>query len=246
MRLTLITSGGHAARPGLLGPVLSLAVHAAAVIAVAFHPSVQEQLDSFDEPMPEGLTFLVPPSASPEASTTELRYSEEGGGKGVPEGVRVEAEGNRFAEERGGLDSVKSREVAQTDNPDPAEAFESPATLPADVFMVVEVDSAATRDPSSVAPAYPSDMLAQRVPGYVAVRFVVDTTGRVDLTTVQVMRASRSEFARSVRDALPGMRFTPAKMGGERVRQLAEQVFRFELPVPTFSPPPPPPRRPVP
>jgi TonB family protein len=246
MRLTLITSGGPAARPGPLGPALSFAVHAVAVIAIAFHPSVQEQLDSFDEPLPEGLTFLVPPSASPEASTTELQYSEEGGGKGVPEGVKVEAEGNRFAEERGGLDSLSSGDAAQNDNPDPAQAFASPATLPADVFMVVEVDSAATRDPTSTAPAYPSDMLAQRVPGYVAVRFVVDTSGKVDMTTVQVMLASRSEFTRAVRDALPGMRFTPAKMGGERVRQLAEQMFRFELPVPTFSPPPPPARRPVP
>ena len=140
MRLTLITSGGPVARPGPLGPVLSFAVHAAAVLAVAFHPTVQEQLDSFNEPLPEGLTFLVPPSASPEATTTELQYSEEGGGKGVPEGVKVEAEGNRFAEERGGLDSLSSGDVSQADNPDPAQAFASPATLPADVFMVVEVD----------------------------------------------------------------------------------------------------------
>jgi TonB family protein len=246
MRLMLLDSARPAHAAGWLGPTLSVAAHLVFVAAMTLNPTVEEQVQSFDEPLPEGLTFLVPPSAAPEVPMTELQYSEEGGGEGTPEGVKVEETGNRRAEQRGSGDTLTSTDVAQDDHPDPASAFASPATLPADVFMVVEVDSAATRDPTSAAPAYPSDMLAQRVPGYVAVRFVVDTMGTVDLTTVQVMTSSRSEFTRAVRDALPLMRFTPAKMGGVRVRQLAEQVFRFELPRPTFSPPPAPARRPVP
>lgn len=238
MRLTLIDSARPLRAPSALGPVLSVAVHLAFVAAVSLQPGLEERMQAIDEPLPEGLTFLVPPASAPESPVTELQYQEDGGGKGIPEGVKVEEEGNQLAEERGGRDSLSSGDVAQNDNPDPSQAFASPATIPADVFMKVEVDSAAVQDPTSIAPAYPPEMQAQRIEGYVAVRFVVDTAGRVDLTTVQVMLASRPEFARAVRAALPGMKFTPARVGTTPVRQLAEQMFRFQLPRPGVVRPP--------
>lgn len=238
MRLTLIVSGRPASRAGPLGPALSLLVHAAVVVAVAFQPTVEERVESIDEPLPQGLTFLVPPPSAPETPVSALRYDEAGGGEGVPDGTTLQDEGTRFGEARGARDTLAANDaVAQADVPDPAQVFSAPATIPADVFMVLEVDSAAVQDTGTVAPSYPRDMQARHIEGYVAVRFVVDTNGRVDLSTVQVVLASRPEFTESVRAALPGMRFRPARMGTTPVRQLAEQMFRFQLPkVPLRSP----------
>ena len=83
-------------------------------------------------------------------------------------------------------------------------------------------------------------MMLLGIEGYVAVRFVVDTNGLIDLTTAQIMEETRPEFGAAVREALPGMRFKPARRGTEAVRQLAEQLFRFQIKVP----PPPPPVKP--
>jgi TonB family protein len=238
MRLTLIVSGRPASSAGALGPVLSALVHAAVVVGVAFQPSIDERIESIDEPLPQGLTFLVPPPSAPETPVNALRYDEEGGGEGVPDGAKLQDEGTLSAVARGSRDTLNASDaVAQDEVPDPAEVFSAPASIPADVFMVLEVDSAAVQDTGTVAPSYPRDMQARQIEGYVAVRFVVDTNGRVDLSTVQVVLASRPEFTQSVRQALPGMRFRPARMGTTPVRQLAEQMFRFQLPkVPLRSP----------
>lgn len=96
-------------------------------------------------------------------------------------------------------------------------------------FTVVEVDSTVHRDPMSAAPVYPPDLLARGVRGATMVRYVVDTTGRADMRTFQVLHATHAEFAEAVREAMPLMRFTPAKIGEARVRQLVEQPFNFEI-----------------
>jgi hypothetical protein len=63
----------------------------------------------------------------------------------------------------------------------------------------------------------------------VVVRYVVDTLGRADPYTLEVLRASRVEFAMAVREALPFMRFTPARMGAKAVPQMVEQPFNFRI-----------------
>jgi hypothetical protein len=57
----------------------------------------------------------------------------------------------------------------------------------------------------------------------------VDTTGRVDTTTIQVMQSDDPRFTESVRTALGETRFRPAKRAGKAVRQLVQQRFRFKL-----------------
>lgn len=96
-------------------------------------------------------------------------------------------------------------------------------------YTIVEVDSTVQRDPFSAAPAYPADLLAKGVQGSAMVRYVVDTTGRADMRTFQVISATHPGFADAVREAMPLMRFTPAKIGVHRVRQLVEQPFNFEI-----------------
>jgi hypothetical protein len=96
-------------------------------------------------------------------------------------------------------------------------------------YTIVEVDSTVQRDPFSAAPSYPADLLAAGVQGSSMVRYVVDTTGRADMRTFQELRATHAGFTASVREALPLMRFTPAKIGLTRVRQLVEQEFFFKI-----------------
>jgi TonB family protein len=105
----------------------------------------------------------------------------------------------------------------------------APALIPDTAFSVLEVDKMVERHESSAAPIYPRDLLAIGVEGLVQAIYVVDTTGQVDTTTVEVVRSDDPRFTESVRTALGQMRFRPAKRAGKTVRQLVEQQFRFRI-----------------
>jgi TonB family protein len=104
-----------------------------------------------------------------------------------------------------------------------------PYLVPDTVFSVLEVDEMVERYEGSAAPAYPSDLLAMGTEGSVRTLYVVDTTGRVDTSTIQVMSSDDARFTQSVRAALGDMRFRPARRDGKRVRQLVEQKFHFRI-----------------
>jgi TonB family protein len=107
--------------------------------------------------------------------------------------------------------------------------FGPAARLMADTaFSVLEVDEI-VRYVSSAAPIYPKDLLATGTQGSVQTIYVVDSTGRVDTTTVQVVRSDDPRFTASVRTALSQMRFLPARRAGKTVRQLVEQKFNFKI-----------------
>ena len=97
------------------------------------------------------------------------------------------------------------------------------------VFTELQVDSAVVRSQLSAAPAYPLDLLAKHVEGMAVVRYVVDTTGFADTVSFTVVRTTDPGFARAVHDVLPFMRFSPAKIGTKKVRQLVEQPFTFKI-----------------
>lgn len=103
------------------------------------------------------------------------------------------------------------------------------------VFTIIQVDSVAARLPESAAPRYPPELLEQRVEGQAIVQFVVDTSGRADPTSFIVIVTSHPAFARSVRDALPGMRFSAARIGATKVRQLVELPFTFNIAAPATT-----------
>jgi TonB family protein len=104
-----------------------------------------------------------------------------------------------------------------------------PAFIPDTAFSVLEVDEMVERHEGSGAPVYPRDLLAVGAEGMVQAIYVVDTTGRVDTTTIQVERSDDPRFTASVRTALGQMRFRPARRGGKTVRQLVEQRFSFRI-----------------
>ena len=77
------------------------------------------------------------------------------------------------------------------------------------------------------APVYPAALRAQGAGGQVIVQYVVDTTGLPILSTFKVIESSHADFTTSVREALGGMRFSPAMVGGHKVKQLLQQPFVF-------------------
>ena len=92
--------------------------------------------------------------------------------------------------------------------------------------------------PGNRPPTYPPELRAAGVSATVVMQFVVNADGSVDTNTVKVLRATVSSpssdddgraFARAVRDVLPTMRYTAARVGGRNVRQLVTLPFAFSL-----------------
>jgi len=108
-----------------------------------------------------------------------------------------------------------------------------PEFVPDTVFSVLEVDKIVERYDGSAAPVYPRDLLAIGEEGLVQMTYVVDTAGRVDMNTIEVVSSNDPRFTESVRTALGLMLFHPAIRDGKTVRQLVTQQFRFKI-----SPPP--------
>jgi TonB family protein len=103
------------------------------------------------------------------------------------------------------------------------------ALVPDSVFSVLEVDEMVQRYPESAAPVYPPDLLADGAEGLVQAIYVVDSTGWVDMSSIEVVTSDDSLFTESVLTALGQMRFRPAKRAGQKVRQRVEQKFRFKI-----------------
>jgi outer membrane biosynthesis protein TonB len=116
--------------------------------------------------------------------------------------------------------------------PDTARKTAPPTVPPGtedSVFSILDVDTAVVRSQNSAAPAYPLKLLEARIMGSVSARYVVDTTGFADTSSFLVLKSTHPEFVAAVREALPYMRFKPAKIGPIKVRQLVEQNFSFKI-----------------
>jgi protein TonB len=79
------------------------------------------------------------------------------------------------------------------------------------------------------APRYPEPLRQAGVDGRVLIRFVVDTMGRIEPSSVQVLASTHALFTRAVLDALGGFSFRPAEAGGRRVEAAAEMPFEFSI-----------------
>lgn len=82
--------------------------------------------------------------------------------------------------------------------------------------------------------------MAKGIQGSVLATFVVDETGRPDVNTYLALESTDTLFALAVRNALPRMKFRPAKRNNITVRQQVEQRFSFrvvKVPVATPSTP---------
>jgi protein TonB len=100
---------------------------------------------------------------------------------------------------------------------------------PGQPFAEFMVEKAVVALEGNPPPRYPQFLAAAGVQGDVFVQFVVDTTGRVEPSSINFTRSSHRLFEGSVRDVLLRSRYAPAEFGGRRVRQLVEQAFSFNL-----------------
>lgn len=213
----------YAVRVTLIGAlVVSVIFHAAAiaawVLATLPQPNVQEGS------IANHVFFIPPPDRVPSTggSVERVAYVKFGPeGPGAGEGARLmgDARPTSIARSLGRDTTAKDSVTTQSSPPGP----------PDSVFSVLEVDTAVVRLASSAAPAYPLKMLDQHIQGVVEAKYVVDTTGFADTSTFEVLKATHKDFIDAVRQALPYMRFTPAKIGKTKVRQLVEQQFSFKI-----------------
>ncbi len=97
------------------------------------------------------------------------------------------------------------------------------------VYQEYQIEHAAAFAPSTGHPRYPDILKQAGVEGQVIASFVVDTTGRADVSTVKILKSTHLLFENAVVAAIPTMRFTPALVGGKSVNQLVTLPFNFQL-----------------
>ena len=76
---------------------------------------------------------------------------------------------------------------------------------------------------------YPSSLLQTGMSDQVQAAFVVDTDGHAEPGSIQLVNATRREFAQSVLDAMPRFRYKPLEVSGCAVRSIAEESFQFDV-----------------
>jgi TonB family protein len=229
MRLWM-TSYARADRSPNAG-LLSVVVHAALITAWVggTMPSDSMPANSFAN----RVYYIPPPDRPPVARGTgeTVRYLTLAAGEGTDTGPGLSAIDARRAL------TPFAQQTSQAGEPQRGDSVAStPLTAGVSngdsVFTILEVDTAVVRSATSAAPAYPMELLAKKIEGMVLARYVVDTTGFADTASFEVIRSTHPGFIAAVREALPYMRFSPAKIGSIRVRQLVEQPFTFKITAP--------------
>lgn len=227
MRIWLHTSTKSAA----LGPsgAVSVLAHAALLGGAIYGTGRASR--ALEESVAERIYYLPPPDRAP-------------GDRPVAQRVRYVAPGAGDMREAAsptgrGAAGARGRAATHEDEHPGTDATDQPVRLAGgtgdSVYSILNVDETAARVEGSAAPVYPAALIEQHVEGVVQARYVIDTTGHTDSTSIEILASSHPGFTQSVRDAIPRMRFTPGKVGGRPVRQVVEQNFVFHLLAPAPS-----------
>lgn len=96
-------------------------------------------------------------------------------------------------------------------------------------YFDFQVEKPVVMAPGATGPSYPDMLRSAGIEGTVLAQFVVDTTGRADMSTFKVLKTDNDLFSTSVKNALTRMKFLPAEVGGRKVKQLVQQPFQFSL-----------------
>lgn len=212
---------------------LSVAAHVALIGGAVYGAGPRAPL-SPDDRTREQVYYLPPPDRIKGTETpVKIRYIEVGRGTGVSVKARESPDGRpgiRSPEQRDDPGGLTRTEVS-------AQPVEAGAVANDSVNSILLAEQSAMRVEGSAAPIYPPELIEQKLDGSVLTHFVIDTTGRVDVSTVEILSSAHPLFVQSVRDAIPGMRFYPASVQGHKQRQLVEQKFEFRLlPTPVSAP----------
>jgi TonB family protein len=208
------------------GAFVSVITHSLLISASVF--ATRDGPGAAIEEAQEKVTFLIPMNhtTSPPPTQESIQFVREGekaGSLGIEHKI-IDQAATREAQVVGkGKEEGKPEEITEASVPNAV--YDTVATA-------VDVDSVVTRFADSAAPAYPAKLLEAKVEGGAYVQFVVDTLGMADTASFRVISATHPEFAQSVREALPGMRFHPAILRSKKVPQLVEQPFMFKIVAP--------------
>lgn len=105
---------------------------------------------------------------------------------------------------------------------------------PGGTFIAAVVDRQAELSNRNALPRlmrrlYPDILRDAGIGARVIVQFVVDTNGRVDMSTLKIVSSSHEGFEDPTRMAIREFRFTPARMGDRTVRMLTQLPIVWEV-----------------
>ncbi len=104
-------------------------------------------------------------------------------------------------------------------------------TLPVDPTQTMSVSSV-DEPPERLSgpdPRYPNLLREAGIEGTVVLRFVIDTTGIVEPSTLVVISTTHRAFEGPAREAALRSRYRPARVRGVRVRVLVQQAISFTI-----------------
>ncbi len=105
-----------------------------------------------------------------------------------------------------------------------------PAVVGDQPYFEFQVEKPALQKEGNQNPKYPSTLESSRIEGEVLAQFVVDTTGRAEMSTFKILQASNDLFAASLKSVLPSWKFYPAEAGGRKVKQIVQLPLKFVAP----------------
>jgi len=119
----------------------------------------------------------------------------------------------------------------QSDNPTQPRPTKSAQVSynPNMTYFEFQVTKQVSLRPGNPSPRYPDVLRSGNVEGNVLAQFVVDTLGRADMTEFKVLKSDHDLFTAAVKSVLPMTKFTPAELGGHKVKQLVQMPFQFTL-----------------
>ena len=236
MLSTLIESQAHAHRHGM-GSLVSILAHAAllasATIATAartttmfdprpveiirFPPPVPRPL----EPEDRGPAHVAPADASPAPRMPTIPVPTIIPTEIPPINLSATATPEDFSEWRSHQVGVACTNPCPQLGGVGGDSSATPMWTASDLLMQL-------REPPRP-PRYPEVLRRAGIDGSVVVKFVVDTLGRVDPASVEVLSSTHEFFTAAVRETLIRLRFNPAKAGSRKVRAAAIMPFKFTL-----------------
>lgn len=224
----------HHVRPprSIVATAMSAGLHTALVVTLVGGTTAAVNSDQLDPIWDKIARIILPDEKAGGVSGETAAFTglaAEGSPQGEQNGQPVKVKANEILGE-----AVRPQQIAPAVQVNDLERLQVAAQAMG-AFTLIEVDSAAERDPLSVAPAYPKEMLAKNIEGSATLQFVVDSTGLIDMASVKVIAATHGEFVQAVREAMPRMRFRPALRGTAAVRQLVEQPFKFAITLPVTA-----------
>jgi TonB family protein len=103
----------------------------------------------------------------------------------------------------------------------------SPAQVPAGEAIADSLVEDPPRGLVQTAPQYPAELRIARIEGRVTFQFVLDTAGVPQIETFRIVSSPHEGLSEAVRAVLPSWRYTPARVGGRKVRVRLEQWVNF-------------------